>query len=92
MSGELLAWPVESEPSWPTVMAWIMSSASPPRHSPTMMRSGRMWSALRSRSRVVISPRPSRLAGRASSVIDVLLAELELGGVLDGDDPLAPRG
>ncbi len=69
MSGELFAWPVDSEPSWPTVMAWIMSSASPPRHSPTMMRSGRMWSALRSRSRVVISPDPSRLAGRASSVM-----------------------
>ena len=69
MSGELLAWPVESEPSWPTVIAWIMSSASPPRHSPTMIRSGRMWSELRSRSRVVISPWPSRLAGRASSVI-----------------------
>ena len=68
MSGGLLAWPVERDPSWPTVIAWIMSSASPARHSPTMIRSGRMCRALRSRSRVVISPRPSRLGGRASSV------------------------
>ena len=67
MSRGVLAWPVESEPSWPVVMAWIMSSASPARHSPTTMRSGRMCRALRSRSRMVISPRPSRLEGRASS-------------------------
>ena len=67
MSRGVLAWPVESEPSWPVVMAEIMSRASPARHSPTTMRSGRMCRALRSRSRMVISPRPSRLEGRASS-------------------------
>ena len=69
MSAGLFACPVDSDPSWPTIMAWIMSSASPPRHSPTMMRSGRMCSALRSRSRVVISPSPSRFGGRASRVM-----------------------
>ena len=44
-----------------------MSSVSAPRTSPTMMRSGRMRSELRTSSRIVISPRPSTLAGRASS-------------------------
>ncbi len=68
MSGGLFACPVESEPSWPVVIACSMSSASPPRHSPTMIRSGRMWSALRSRSRIVISPVLSRFGGRDSSV------------------------
>ena len=51
-----LAWTVDSEPSWPVFMAWSMSRASAPRTSPTMMRSGRMRSALRTRSRMVISP------------------------------------
>ena len=45
-----------------------MSSVSPPRTSPTMIRSGRMRSELRTRSRIEISPRPSTLDGRASSV------------------------
>ena len=69
MSRGLLAWPVEREPSWPVVIAWSMSSASPARHSPTMMRSGRMCIALRSRLRIVISPSPSRFGGRDSSVM-----------------------
>ncbi len=68
MSSGLFAWPVESEPSCPMLIAWIMSRASPPRHSPTMMRSGRMCRAFLSRSRIVISPFPSRFTGRASSV------------------------
>ena len=42
-----LACTVDSEPSWPVFMAWSMSRASAPRTSPTMMRSGRMRSALR---------------------------------------------
>ena len=69
MSRGVFAWPVESEPSWPVVIAWSMSSASPERHSPTMIRSGRMCIALRSRSRMEISPWPSMFAGRASRVI-----------------------
>ncbi len=58
---------VVMEPSWPVFMAWSMSRVAPSRTSPTMIRSGRMRSALRTRSRIVISPRFSRLAGRASS-------------------------
>ena len=68
MSRGLLAWPVDIEPSWPVFMAWSMSSASPERHSPTMMRSGRMRSALRTRSRIGIAPLPSMFGGRDSSV------------------------
>ena len=58
---------VPSDPSWPLDIALSMSSASAPRTSPTMMRSGRMRNALRTSVRTVTSPRPSRLAGRASS-------------------------
>ena len=88
MSRGVLAWPVESEPSCPVVIAWIMSSASPARHSPTTMRSGRMCSALRRRSRMVISPWPSRLRGTRLERHHVCLAELQLGRILDGDDAL----
>ncbi len=59
---------VTSEPSWPVLSAWSMSSVSAPRTSPTMMRSGRIRSELRTRSRIEISPRPSTFDGRASSV------------------------
>ena len=52
------------EPSWPVLSACSMSSVSPPRTSPTMIRSGRMRSELRTRSRIEISPRPSTLGGR----------------------------
>ena len=62
----VLACTVDSEPSWPVFIAWSMSSASAPRTSPTMMRSGRMRSALRTRSRIVTWPRPSMLGGRLS--------------------------
>ena len=62
----VLAWTVDMLPSWPVFIACSMSNASPPRTSPMMMRSGRIRSALRSRSRWVISPRPSRLDGRVS--------------------------
>ena len=67
VSRGLLEWMVVSEPSWPVFMAWSMSRASPPRHSPTMIRSGRIRRELRMRSRIVISPRPSMLGGRDSS-------------------------
>ena len=62
-AGREFACAVDSEPSCPVFMACSMSSASPPRTSPTMIRSGRMRSALRTRSRTVTSPRPSTLAG-----------------------------
>ena len=67
-SRALLAWTVVIEPSWPVFMAWIMSRASPPRHSPTMIRSGRMRRAFFTRSRIVYSPAPSMLGGFVSSV------------------------
>ena len=88
----VLACSVDSEPSWPVFMAWSMSSASPPRTSPTMMRSGRMRSEFRTRSRMVTSPRPSMLRGRALEADHVALVELELDGVLDRDDALVVRG
>ena len=65
-SGEF-ACTVESAPSWPVLSAVSRSSASAPRTSPITIRSGRMRSALRSRSRIVTSPRPSTDAGRLSS-------------------------
>jgi len=68
MSRGLLAWPVDIEPSWPVFMAWSMSSASPPRHSPTMIRSGRMRRQLRTSSRIGTAPRPSMFGGRDSRV------------------------
>ena len=63
------AWTVVSEPSWPVFIAWSMSMVSGPRTSPTTMRSGRMRSELRTRSRIVTWPLPSTLGGRASSEI-----------------------
>ena len=88
MSRGVLAWPVVSEPSWPVFIAWSMSSASPPRHSPTTMRSGRMRRQLITRSRMVIAPLPSMFGRARLQAHHVLLAQLQLGGVLDGDDAL----
>lgn len=62
-----LAWIVPIEPSWPVFIACSISSTSPPRTSPTMMRSGRIRSVLRSRSRMVTTPVPSKPPGRLSS-------------------------
>ena len=63
----LLACTVDSDPSWPVFMACSMSRASPPRTSPTMIRSGRIRRELRTRSRMVIEPLPSAFGGRVSS-------------------------
>ncbi len=41
---------------------------------------------------MVISPLPSMFGGRDSEPDDVVLLELQLDGVLDGDDPLVARG
>ena len=71
----LLACTVVSEPSWPVFIACSMSSASPPRTSPTMMRSGRMRSALRTRSRIVTAPRPSTFGRPGLQPDHVLLVE-----------------
>ena len=66
-SRELLAWMVAIEPSWPVDIACSMSKTSAPRTSPTIIRSGRIRSVLRTSSRAVTSPLPSRLGGRVSS-------------------------
>src|SRR5256885_11001045 len=67
-----------------------MSSASAPRTSPTMMRSGRMRSELRTSSRIGISPSPSMFLVRLESK-DVPLVEPQLGRVLDRDDAILVR-
>ena len=61
------AWRVDNEPSWPVVIAVSMSSASPPRTSPTTIRSGRIRRALRTSARIGIAPTPSSEGGRLSS-------------------------
>ena len=68
-SRDALACTVVIEPSWPVFMAWSMSSASAARHSPTMMRSGRMRRAFLTRSRIDTVPVPSADAGRVSRLI-----------------------
>ncbi len=78
------------EPSWPVFIAWSMSSTSSLRTSPTMIRSGRMRRQLRTRSRATICPLPLDVGRPGLQADDVPLLELELGGVLDGDDPLSP--
>ncbi len=55
------------DPSWPVFIAARRSKHSWPRISPRMIRSGRMRSALMTRSRMVIAPWPSRFGGRVSS-------------------------
>ncbi len=56
-------------PSWPECIACTTSSASPPRASPRMMRSGRIRSAFLTSARSGISPRPSMLADRPTTRI-----------------------
>ena len=63
----VLACIVVIEPSWPVFMACSMSSVSAPRHSPMMIRSGRIRRALRTRSVAVMAPLPSMFGGRVSS-------------------------
>ena len=79
----LLAWIVDMLPSWPVFMACSMSNASPPRTSPMMMRSGRIRRALRTSSRCVTSPLPSRLFGPRLETHHMRLLQLQFGGVLD---------
>ena len=85
-----LACRVPQPPSWPVLSAASRSTTSAPRTSPTTSRSGRIRRACRTSVRTVISPAPSTLAGRASSVDHVRVVGPELGGVLD-DAPAAPR-
>ncbi len=87
-SGEL-AWHVDSEPSWPVFIAHNMSTASGPRTSPTMIRSGRMRRALRTSWRIVVAPSAVGGGRPRLEAHDVGRGQAELGGVLDRDDPLA---
>ena len=57
-----LACPVDKLPSCPVFIACSTSSASAPRHSPTITRFGLMRSAVLIRSRIVIGRTPSVLA------------------------------
>ena len=57
-----LACPVDKLPSCPVFIACSTSSASAPRHSPTITRVGLMRSAVLIRSRIVIGRTPSVLA------------------------------
>ena len=87
----LLAWMVAIEPSWPVFIACSMSKASSPRHSPRMMRSGRIRSAFLTSSRWRISPLPS-MTGRARfHARDMRLLQLQFGRVFDGDQALLVR-
>ena len=61
-----LACTVVIQPRWPVFIACNISRASGPRHSPTTKRSGRIRSALISRSRSVTDPSPSMFGGRVS--------------------------
>ena len=58
---------VESAPSWPVLSAGQEIESLGPRTSPITIRSGRIRSAFRKRSRIVTSPLPSTLGGRLSS-------------------------
>ena len=85
--GGLFECTVVSEPSWPVFIAWSMSSASAPRASPTITRSGRIRSELRTSSRILTSPWPSTFGGHASSEHTCCCrGKPEDLGVLDRDD------
>ena len=60
----LFAWTVVRLPSWPVFMAWSMSRASGPRHSPTTILSGFMRSAFFTHILIVTAPVPLAESGR----------------------------
>ena len=91
VSRGLFEWSVVIEPSWPVFIAWSMSSASGPRTSPTTMRSGRMRSALTTSWRIGDLAAALDVGRPLLERDDVPLAELQLGRVLDRDDPLVAR-
>ena len=87
----LLAWIVVSEPSWPVFMACNMSSASSPRTSPTMMRSGRIRRALITKLPLLDRALAFDVGRPRFQARDVLLPQLQFGRVFDGDDALVFR-
>ena len=83
-----LAWTVVSEPSWPVFIACSMSSASAPRHLADDDAVGphaqRVAHEVTDRDlALALDVRRARLEAE-----HVALMESQLGGVLDGDDPL----
>ena len=62
ISLELLAWPVDMEPSCPVFRHCIISIASPPLTSPTTMRSGLILRLVLIKSLIPIGLQPSTLA------------------------------
>ena len=84
----MLAWTVVIDPSWPVFMAWIMSSVSAPRHSPMMIRSGRIRRAFFTRSRRGHRALAFDVGRPRFQPDDVVLLKLQLGRVLDRHDPL----
>ena len=86
-----LAWMVDIEPSCPVLSACSMSSASPPRTSPTTSRSGRIRSAARTSSRTVTPARALGVRRTRLEPHDVRLREPQLGRLLDGDDAFGVR-
>lgn len=68
ISRQEFACPVDSDPSCPLFNACSMSSASAPRISPTIIRSGLIRKLVRIKSRMVIAPFPSTFAFRVSMV------------------------
>ena len=86
------AWTVRERAVVPGRHRASMSSASPPRTSPTTIRSGRIRSALRTSRRIVTSPRPSSVRRPRLQAHDVRLLQPQLGRVLDRHDALAGAG
>src|SRR5450432_2124976 len=84
----VLAWTVAIEPSWPVFIACNMSKASSPRHSPRMMRSGRMRSAFLTSSRWRIFAVAFDVGRTGFHAADMRLLQLKFGGVFDGDEAL----
>ena len=84
----LLAWIVVKLPSWPVFIACSMSSASSPRTSPTMMRSGRIRRALI--DQLALPHRALAFDVRRPRLEpdDVALPQHQFRGVLDRDDAL----
>ena len=75
MSSVEFACPVDRDPSCPVFIALSISSASAPRTSPTMIRSGLARRLVLIRSRIVTAPLPSIPPLRASSVTTLSSAD-----------------
>ena len=80
-----LAWTVVMPPGWPVFQALSMSSASAPRTSPTMIRSGRKSQG---RAHQVGQRGDAGLRAQGDAIVG---RALQLARVLDQDDPVVAR-